>query len=76
MNTSTATVRRTASAATTPQFWEWLWRTAGCSLSACSKWNLRRNDPGQELLLVECQLAERRPPDLSRLRTWLPVPIS
>ena len=29
MNTSTATVRPTASAATTPQFWEWLWRTAG-----------------------------------------------
>jgi hypothetical protein len=29
MNTSTATVRPTASGATTPQFWEWLWRAAG-----------------------------------------------
>lgn len=29
MNTSTATVRPTTSAATTPQFWERLWRTAG-----------------------------------------------
>ena len=29
MNTSTATVRPTATAAATPQFWERLWRTAG-----------------------------------------------
>ena len=29
MNTSTATVRPTDNAATTPQFWERLWRTAG-----------------------------------------------
>ena len=29
MNTSTATVRPTANAAATPQFWERLWRTAG-----------------------------------------------